>query len=186
MFLRRSFWLEFNSWCGPKSSASSDMATTTMGVRTPLIVHWPAGLKTRAGTLTHEPGHVMDLMATCLDVAGAAYPREYDGRSITRLEGKSLAATFRGEERAGHGALFWGHFGARAVRKGDWKLVSKPDGPWEIYDLATDQSETNDRAAERPELVRDLSAEWQAWAERVHAFPRPEQREAPADPKDGG
>jgi arylsulfatase len=72
------------------------------GICTPLIVHWPAGLKTAGGSITHQPGHVMDVMATCVELAGARYPEQSEGRSIMPLEGKSLLPIFRGEQRQRH------------------------------------------------------------------------------------
>src|SRR5512133_2212052 len=96
------------------------------GISTPLICHWPAVIKTR-GRLCHSPGHLIDIMATCVDVAGATYPAERQGQTVQPMEGASLAPTFRGEpfqERA----IFWEHEGNRAVRKGRWKLVSKYPG----------------------------------------------------------
>lgn len=143
------------------------------GIRTPLIAHWPKGLKVRQGAITHEPGHVIDIMATCLDLAGAEYPREYDGREITHTDGKSLVPILRGDDRHGHEAIFWEHYGARAVREENWKLVALRDAPWELYDLARDQSETNDLADEHPETVRELAAKWEAWARDADVFPRP-------------
>lgn len=143
------------------------------GIRTPLIVHWPRGLRTPPGAVTHQPGHVIDLMATCLDLAGAEYPKTFNGREITPLEGKSLAPIFRGEQRTGHEALYWEHFGARAVRAGDWKLVARKDGPWELYHLAQDQTETRNLAKAHPDKVQRLSAAWEAWARRTNVYPRP-------------
>jgi arylsulfatase A-like enzyme len=88
------------------------------GINTPMIAHWPAGLGATPGSLTDQPGHVIDLMATALDAAGVSYPDRYDDREIHPLDGISLLPILRGEEREGHPALFWEHFGARAVRRG--------------------------------------------------------------------
>ena len=111
-------------------------------------------------------------MATCSDVGEAPYPETYNGNAITPLEGTSLAPLFTGEEAEGHPeGLFWEHEGNRAVRLGKWKLVSKwskpEDGRWELYDMEADRSELNDLAAEMPERVAELSAMWEAWADKV-------------------
>ncbi|MBX3739307.1 MAG: arylsulfatase [Candidatus Didemnitutus sp.] len=138
------------------------------GNATPFIVSWPAGLKTKPGAITAEVAHIMDLMPTALELAGAKYPAEFNGSPIPPMEGKSLAPLLVGGHRAGHEALFWEYNEDRAVRRGDWKLVAfGKDGPWELYDLARDRAETHDLATQRPELVRDLAARWEAWARRI-------------------
>jgi arylsulfatase len=140
------------------------------GISTPLITHWPAGIKAR-GELRHQPGHLIDVMATCIDIAGAKYPAEYQGQLITPPEGKSLVPAFAGRpvERE---ALFWEHEGNRAIRVGPWKLVAKgPAGKWELYDLDRDRTELHDRAAEHPDRVRDLAARWEAYAKRANVLP---------------
>jgi arylsulfatase len=146
------------------------------GVCTPLIAHWPAGLKTQPGSLTHQPGHVMDLMATFAELAGAKYPEEYQGRKITPMEGRSLAPIFAGERRQGHDSIGWEHFGAKAIRQGDWKLVARKGQPWELYDLASDRVELNDLAVKRPDKVGELKAAWERWAQRTAVYPTPDER----------
>jgi arylsulfatase len=137
------------------------------GISTPLIVKWPGGIA-RPGTITPQVGHVMDMMPTLLELAGGTYPSEYQGREILPMEGKSLAPIFAGAERAGHEALFWELNGHRAARKGDWKIVAVPKGPWELYDLATDRGETNDLVKEQPEKLDELVALYTAWSARCN------------------
>jgi arylsulfatase len=142
------------------------------GIATPLIVHWPRRIKT-PGELRKQPGHVVDIMATCVEVAGAAYPAEFGGKPILPMEGTSLlpALDNRPVRRE---SICWEHEGNAAIRVGDWKLVRLgADGPWELYDLAADRTETADLAAARPELVRELARKWEAWAERTHVKPYP-------------
>ena len=94
------------------------------GICTPMVAHWPAGLKAAPGAVTSDVGHVIDLLPTCLEVAGLPYPDEYAGHRLTPLDGKSLVPTLSGEKRQGHERLFFEHEGGRAVRAGDWKLVA--------------------------------------------------------------
>ncbi|MEJ7595108.1 MAG: arylsulfatase [Planctomycetaceae bacterium] len=142
------------------------------GIATPLVAHWPAGIAAKAELRT-QPSHLIDIMATCVDVSSAAYPRQFGDNSITPLEGKSLVPAFRNEpiERE---ALFWEHEGNAAVRVGDLKLVRiGRNGPWELYDLKTDRTEQNDLASDHPERVKELAAKWDGWAARVHVKPYP-------------
>lgn len=130
------------------------------GIASPLIVHWPAGLKTTAGSLTNQPGHLIDVMATMIDVSDASYPRQLGERKVDPLQGKSLLPIFEGKSRAGHETLYF-HFGSdRALRQGRWKLVSAKRGRWELYDMEKDGTETKDLSAEYPQLVAKMAAEW--------------------------
>jgi arylsulfatase len=140
------------------------------GIATPFIVHWPNGIAERGG-LRHHPGQLPDIMATILDVAGAPYPREYDGNEILPLEGESLVPSFTQDDRE-RGPLFWEHEGNAAVRMGKWKLVRNYPGPWELYDVEADRTEMNDLAAQHPERVREMSEQYAAWAQRCGVIPR--------------
>ena len=136
------------------------------GISTPLIVRWPGVVQ--PGSLTDEVGHLIDLMATFVDVGQAPYPAERDGISILPLEGKSLLPVLRGGSRSGHETLCWEWSGNRAIRRGRWKLVwDKLVRQWELYDMEADRTETRDLAEEQPERVAAMSDEWRRWAERT-------------------
>lgn len=140
------------------------------GISTPLIAHWPAGIQ-RTGQLEHQPGHLIDIMATCVELSGAGYPTEIDGHPVHPLEGTSLVSAFQGRP-VQRPPIFWEHEGNRAVRDGQWKLVARgADGPWELYDITKDRSELHDLAAAEPRRVSEMSAAWMAWAERAHVLP---------------
>jgi len=137
------------------------------GISSPLIVHWPEGLRTKAGSTTDQPGHLVDFMATFIDLAGAKYPSKVGERSIDPLQGKSLLPILQGKTRDAHESIYF-HFGTdRALRKGDWKLVSAKLGRWELYNLKDDRTELNDLAAEQPERVAKMAKEWFETAENV-------------------
>lgn len=130
------------------------------GISSPLIVHWPDGLKTKPGSFTHQPGHLVDFMGTFLDLGQANYPKRVGDRIVDPLVGKSLAPIFRSEQREGHETLYF-HFGQdRALRQGDWKLVSAKLGKWELYNIADDRTETKDLAAYHPDRVQAMAAKW--------------------------
>ena len=112
-------------------------------------------------------------MATCVDLAKAEYPKEFGGKPITPMEGRSLVPAFAGQpiERE---AIYWEHEGNRAVRQGDWKLVAKaPAGAWELYNLAADRSEMHDLASSEPDKAKALQTLWESWAKRAHVLPWP-------------
>lgn len=144
------------------------------GIATPLILHYPAGTDaTQRGSLIHSPGHVIDLMATCVDIAGATYPQTYKDQAVQPMEGISLRSALRGEALKREAPIFFEHEGNAAIRDGRWKLVRLRNKPWELYDLQTDRTETNDLAKQQPERVKALSDKWQAWAERTNVYPKP-------------
>ena len=140
------------------------------GIASPLIARWPRQFKERGGW-THQAGHVIDIMATCLDAAGASYPKTYQGRAITPLAGQSLLPSLRQPKRITPRILFWEHEGNRAVVDGDWKLVAKHAQPWELYNLADDRIETKDLAAAQPARVKKMEAQYLAWASRSQVTP---------------
>jgi arylsulfatase len=136
------------------------------GISTPLVAHWPSGIKS-PGELRHQPGHLIDIAATLYDLAGASYPA-----GATPLEGRSLRPAFGGQ-RIEREAIYWEHEGNRAIRVGNWKLVSKHGRPWELYDIATDRVEANDLAAKNAAEVQDLAAKYEVWAKRARVEPWP-------------
>jgi arylsulfatase len=144
------------------------------GVHTPFIAFWPKGITGKAGGFCDQVGHVMDLMSTFVELAGARYPGKYKGNPIPASTGVSLVPTFSGRRVQGHETLFNEHFGARYAREGDWKIVSLArDSAWRLFNLATDGSETVDLAARFPEKVRHLDSLWHQWANTHYVFPKP-------------
>jgi arylsulfatase A-like enzyme len=139
------------------------------GIATPLIASWPAGIAAR-GAWTRETGHVIDLLPTFLELAGAKHPEQFKGRALIPLAGKSLVPALQGKP-LGERTLAWEHEGNRAVRVGDWKLVAAFRGPWELYDLSRDRTELNNLAARQPDKAKELAAAWQAWADKVGVVP---------------
>jgi arylsulfatase len=144
------------------------------GISTPLIAHWPAGIShQREGKLESQPGHLVDLMATVVDITGAKYPAEFNGNKIQPMEGISLVPAFAGEKLDRKKPIYWEHEGNRAIRDGKWKLVMKLKGPWELYDIEADRTEQHDLAADHPDLVAKLSTNWEDWAKRADVHPWP-------------
>ncbi len=147
------------------------------GISTPLIVHWPKGIPAaQHNRLVRAPGHLIDLMPTCVELAGAAYPTEFNGTKILPLEGVSLSPTLAGKSLNRKSPLFFEHEGNRAVRDGRWKLVStfKPtNGAWELYDMEADRTEMHDLSATKSGKAKELAKKWDQWSERVGVQPWP-------------
>jgi arylsulfatase len=129
------------------------------GISTPLIVHWPRGIAAR-GELRQNPGHLIDLAPTVLELAGGTWPTTFNGQPVPPNPGKSLLPAFVKDGSVTHDSLWWFHDGNRAVRVGDWKLVADHKSPWELYDLRNDRSETENLAGMYPEKVKELETIW--------------------------
>lgn len=136
------------------------------GIATPLIAHWPAGIK-QHGAISHQVGHIIDILPTVLDVTGAEYPTTFAGEKTIAPPGKSLRPIFQGQQRQEHEFLFWEHVGNKALRQGDWKLVAEHNGPWELYNLKHDRSEIHNQAQAIPDRVTALAKIWQDYADEI-------------------
>ncbi|MFC7339586.1 arylsulfatase [Haloferula chungangensis] len=142
------------------------------GISSPLIAKVPTSfhLETK-DTVVSEPGHLIDVMATLLEISGAEYPEKVASRIIDPLQGKSLLPVLKGKTRTAHDQLYF-HFSTdRALRQGDWKLVSAKGGRWELYNLTDDPTELDDLAKEHPERVAKMSREWFRIARDIERLP---------------
>ena len=144
------------------------------GISTPLIAHWPAGISAK-GEFRRTAGHVIDIVPTILDVCEAQPLQEWKGKPVPPAPGKSLVPLFSSDQTVGRDYLWWFHDGHRAVRVGDWKLVSPRGEPWELYDLSTDRAEQHDRSTEMPEKTALLSSQWQQIADEFTKLAWPDE-----------
>lgn len=145
------------------------------GISTPLIVHWPNKIKEHK--IVTQQGHVIDLMATFIDLAKAEYPQDRNGTPVKPIQGKSLLPAFNGELIHREEALYFEHEGNRAIIDGNWKLVSQGNkeepyaGDWELYDLSVDRGEQNNLITIHPKIVKELMLKWNKWANENQVFP---------------
>jgi arylsulfatase len=164
---RDSFWGYARPWATVSNTPWRLHKVTAYegGISTPMVAHWPGGIPAAAnGSLVRSPAHLIDLLPTFAELAGATPPGKPEGQSIARM--------IRGEEGNADRTLCWEHEGNRAIRKGNWKLVQLANAPaWELFDIAKDRAEQHDLAAARPEVVKELSAEYDRWAERCGVVP---------------
>lgn len=138
------------------------------GISTPLIAHWPAGIKGK-GELRHSPGHVIDIVPTILELAGVEKPESWKGARVPPAPGKSLVPSFQEDLTIQRDCIWWMHMGHRALRQGDYKLVADEGAPWALYDMTSDRAESNDLAGKMPDKVRELE---HLWNENVREFTR--------------
>src|SRR5688572_7464458 len=135
------------------------------GISTPLVVHWPSGISAR-GELRHNPGHVIDIVPTILDLVGGKRPESFNNEPVPSSPGESLLPAFAKDGSVARNDLWWLHEGSRAIRVGDWKLVAatpslrgrgaagarqETPGEWELFNLAEDRAETSNLAAKMPD-----------------------------------
>jgi arylsulfatase A-like enzyme len=135
-----------------------------------------------AGARVAEFAYVLDVVPTILDLADVDLPGPvYDGREIHVPNGISMTPVLRGEVdtvRTEDHPVGYELAGSSAVFKGRFKLSQNPDpkgtGAWELYDTVADPSEVNDLAAEMPELVEEMKAFFEQYADEVNLVPVPE------------
>lgn len=139
------------------------------GIASPFIAAWPAGIKP-AKDWNRGTAHIIDIMPTVMELAGAARPATFKGAATPPLEGHSLVSIFNGQQRTTNAPLFWEHEGHRAVRLNEWKLVARRNQDWELYDIVADRTESNNLAAPHPAKVKELSALYDDWARRCHVI----------------
>lgn len=139
------------------------------GISTPFIVHWPKG-ELNNGSIVRSPFQLTDVMPTILEAAGVSYPSQYGGKAILPCEGRSLLPALRGKSSP-DGALYWEHTGNAAIRRGPWKLLREYPQRWELYDMTQDRSELHNLADTHADIVKDLAAQWEAWANRIGVIP---------------
>ncbi len=135
------------------------------GISTPMIAHWPARIQ--QPVIGHAACHVVDILPTILDAAGAPYASELGGHALQRLDGETLMPLLRGQDWARGQPIFWEHEGNAAVRAGNLKLVRKFGEPWELYDMETDRTELHDLAHRAKPQAERLAREFGHWAETV-------------------
>ena len=147
------------------------------GIATAAFAHWPQQIK-QSGAWCHRPIHAIDIWPTVLEASRTEPSRKPGAATSNASSTPPPTNETVGPTRPGNSFLpalitpvhevesesqefYWHHEGNRAIRVGDWKLVAVNEGPWELYDLSKDRTETKNLAAEEPARVEQMAARWQ-------------------------
>ncbi|MCP4451654.1 MAG: sulfatase-like hydrolase/transferase, partial [Planctomycetes bacterium] len=144
------------------------------GISTPLIAYWPGG-SIKPNSMTDQPGHLIDFMATALELSGATYPKTHRGEPVRPLRGKSLVPVLKGDTREPHEAIYLKFSKYKGLRAGPWKIAWEK-GPWELYNIESDRCELNNLADQHPEILNTLINRYDTWAEGVRPSNRKNRR----------
>ncbi|MEZ5940711.1 MAG: arylsulfatase [Planctomycetaceae bacterium] len=149
------------------------------GISTPLIAHWPKGIA-KPGDITSQPGHLVDFMPTFLELAGGTYPETFADHPVGKARGLSLVPILKGEQRQQPEAIFFTFYGKNnALRAGEWKLVNKDNGPWELYRVNDDRIEAENLIESEPEQAKKLTDLWQQLSTEIGTGKAGRQRNGP-------
>lgn len=136
------------------------------GIAAPFIIQWKSGIRQK-GVLRKTSLHFIDIFPTLLELAGGTYPETRNGQDVTPLEGESFVKSFNESTWEREKPIFWEHEGNCGMRFGQYKLVRKYPGPFELYDMKKDRTELNDISKNCPELTKKMIESFQLWAQRV-------------------
>ncbi len=125
------------------------------GCHTPFIAYWPGVIQ--ANSITHQPGHIVDIAPTILDILEIPYPDSINGYSAIPLHGSSLLPVFKGKKREEPDYFISGLEKFRMFRSYDHKIVKLNDGDWELYNMINDPTEIRNLAGSFPDKVKELS-----------------------------
>lgn len=154
------------SWANATNSPFKKWKVQGMegGICTPMIAHWPAGIRLPMNSISRQPCHLIDLVPTFMELAGkkAKYPS-----GLKQLDGISLKPTFEGKKLNRGKPLFFQYGGWKVVREKNWKLVQRQSDAWQLYDLGNDRTETRNVASLFPERVVKMKKSWENWSKDV-------------------
>lgn len=182
----KTTWSDSTGWAWARNSPFRYYKQNQFegGISTPAILHWPAGLKQKPGSVIDTPAHLVDVLPTFAELAGAKVPKSFPGRELTPLTGTSLAPIIAGGESKARPPIHLLFSSDRGLRDGDWKLVSFQSEPWELYNLRTDRAELHNLAAQHPEIVQRMVKQWHDMAEHVLMAPPKERAPVSTTPGD--
>jgi len=172
--------LALNAPFGWMKQVASDFG----GTRNGMVVHWPKGIKAK-NEIRSQFSHVIDVAPTVLKAAGLPEPKMVNGTKQIPMEGKALDYSFDNAkareqhttqyfEIAGNRAIYHEGWFARTIHRAPWELKPRQplkDDQWELYDVRSDFSLSNDLAKKNPKKVAQMQALFMKEAEKYHVLP---------------
>lgn len=140
------------------------------GCNTPFIISYPNGMdKKLCGSIqTYNYGHVVDIMTTLVELTGAVYPTDRDGKFVPPMEGTSLLPILKGQKIVRKNPIVVEHEGNKMYRNGDWKIVQEyAEKEWMLYNLKDDPTEMFNLANEESERLEEMIKEYYKFADRI-------------------
>ncbi len=165
----KSYWVYDKGWAHACNTPFREYKQNQHegGICTPLIAHWPKLIQAR-GEIVRQPGHLVDIMTTCFDLASFKYPKHHKGQEIGEARGRSLTPIFKGETREPHPQIFQSFYGKNnALRVGEWKIVNKDRNKFELYNIVVDRTEQNDLSKSNPEKFREMKQKLETEFQRL-------------------
>jgi len=170
---------------------TKEVASHFGGTRNGMVMAWPARIKDAGSTRT-QFHHVIDIVPTILDAAGLPEPVMVNGVAQKPIEGVSMAYTWDKANANAPGqrvTQYFEMFGSRAIYHDGWIASAPPtQAPWdlslapppsdvmngfawELYDIDSDWSQSNDLAAKMPDKLRDMQQLFLMEAAKYQVFP---------------
>ncbi|WPJ96595.1 arylsulfatase [Coraliomargarita algicola] len=134
------------------------------GSRTPMIVHWPKGIK-NPGRFTDKFSHLSDVMPTLIELAGASYPETFESKSERKLYGDSFVDVLQDQALKKRDPIFMQRGSHRYIIDEGYKLVTDDAKHWSLYKLSAEETEITDLSTEEPEKYQTLLSKYIAWEE---------------------
>jgi arylsulfatase len=138
------------------------------GTRTPMIFSWPRAVR-EPGAVRRQFVDVIDIAPTLLDAAGARFDPSVGGVAQLPVAGRSFLPSVRDGRAPGRQVQYFELRGNRAITDGRWRAIAMhacgqghAADHWELYDLASDFSESADVSARHPAELRRLKQLWQS------------------------
>ena len=143
------------------------------GISTPFILNWPE--KISKPSIISEATHIIDISATIYEAANARYPSEINGNATKPLEGRSFMQAVESDSWERKEPIYWEHEGSKAMRYGEWKLVSEVGHNWELYNMLEDRTELSDLLDGESDRFKEMLSSYKEWMARceVQNWPLP-------------
>ncbi len=176
---------------------NKQVASHLGGTRNPMVVHWPQGIKAK-GELRSQFHHVIDVVPTILEACQIAEPQEVDGIPQKPIEGVSMLYSFDdGAAKSRRTTQYFEMMTNREIYHDGWIACSRfgvpwttagkegdfLQAPWELYHINADFSQADDLAAQEPQKLKELQAQFLVEAKKYDVLPLDPRMTERMDPR---